>query len=178
MRDSAIQFEVIIHRASVAHNHFKQLKVTLFTELWQREQVKMCEILKDKHPSAAERTKNEKLWKSIAALKDEKKSFILETYWYRQKLQNKIGFMKWFLSEQEHMKQVAHTIENYHQDYDKYVDIMDAYQNLLSEIDAFLDKGVDKYKFKEIKKKSPQKKKKLQPGDKSRTADNASPSKQ
>jgi hypothetical protein len=40
---------------------------------------------------------------------------------------------------------------------------LDAYEALLAEIDKFLEKGVDKYKFKERKKKSksPAKKKQL-----------------
>jgi len=40
---------------------------------------------------------------------------------------------------------------------------LEAYENLLAEIDKFLEKGVDKYKFKERKKKnkSPVKKKQL-----------------
>ena len=123
--------------------------------------MKMCQILTDKNQKEQEKVKNEKLWKSIAALKDEKKSFILETYWYRQKLQNKIAFMKWYLKEQDHLKEVSQSIEDHHQDYETYQNILDAYESLLGEIDEFLDRGVDKYKFKESKKKSPQKKKKL-----------------
>ena len=46
----------------------------------------MSQILGDKH----QKVKNEKLWKQIAVIAEHQKHFILETYWFRQKLQQKI----------------------------------------------------------------------------------------
>ena len=50
--------------------------------------------------------------------------------------------------------------------YHSYGNALDAYEALLAAIDKFLEKGVDKYKFKERKKKnkSPVKKKQAQLG--------------
>jgi hypothetical protein len=59
----------------------------------------MCQILGDKHQKDAEKVKNEKLWKQIAIIAEHRKLFILETYWYRQKLLHKIAFMKWYNAE-------------------------------------------------------------------------------
>jgi hypothetical protein len=83
--------------------------------------------------------------------------------------------MKWYNAEQEFLahadcsqcqSSMDPTLIKYSKQYHSYGNALDAYEALLVAIDKFLEKGVDKYKFKERKKKnkSPVKKKQAQLG--------------
>jgi hypothetical protein len=73
--------------------------------------------------------------------------------------------MKWYCSEQEY-KFNGNLIEKLPSHYDRYVGAVEPLQDLLNVIDQFLDRGVDKYKFKERIKK----KKKIETANKSTRA--------
>jgi len=71
--------------------------------------------------------------------------------------------MKWYNAEEEFRANADGSQGQLSKHYDSYGNALEAYEALLAAIDKFLEKGVDKYKFKERKKKnkSPVKKKQV-----------------
>mmetsp|Transcript_22888 Transcript_22888/g.35203 ORF Transcript_22888/g.35203 Transcript_22888/m.35203 type:complete len:266 (-) Transcript_22888:259-1056(-) len=194
-----VQVGYIISSFRKAREVNLQRKVVLESAIWEEELMRLCKVLTDSSSSA----KQKQLWHDISKTTLEKKKFIVNLYYYRQKLSSKIEFMEWYREEQLTKKkvdpqgQLILSISSMRSDssmtsedseekgnrlnklerqkeittrkFNSFGSRLDSLKKVKEIIDKFLEKGVNKYKLTEKKKK--QKKEEFQITEKQMTMD-------
>lgn len=148
------QIKFVLRNAHENHQMNQKRRQIFSKDIWDEEWARMLRILDGSGSDA----KQKKLWGMITKTSHDKKGILVDTYCFRQSIENKIEFMTWFIEDQD----TRLTFDEDHPDTlseanckrSSYQSLIAGYRTLLEHFDRFLDKGVDKHNFKDRKPKS------------------------